>query len=49
MTPTTREELMSTLSELSEHCPQVRLGQLIANSCGVGLRTLETPPPVPSG
>jgi hypothetical protein len=43
MTPTTREELILTLSELSEHCPQVRLGQLIAN-----LATLAKGPQVES-
>ena len=43
MTPTIREELLATLSELSEHCPQVRLGQLIAN-----LATLAKGPQVES-
>jgi len=43
MTPNTREELLTVLAELTEHCPQVRLGQLIAN-----LATLAKGPQVES-
>lgn len=31
MTNDTRRELLNVLSEISEQCPEVRLGQLIAN------------------
>ena len=31
MTSQTRRELLEVLSDLSEQCPEVRLGQLIAN------------------
>lgn len=31
MTNETRQELLRVLGELSEQCPEVRLGQLIAN------------------
>jgi hypothetical protein len=31
MTSQTRRELLEVLRELSEQCPEVRLGQLIAN------------------
>ena len=31
MTNETRRELLQVLGELSEQCPEVRLGQLIAN------------------
>ena len=31
MTSQTRRELLQVLSDLSEQCPEVRLGQLIAN------------------
>lgn len=31
MTHETRQELLHVLGELSEQCPEVRLGQLIAN------------------
>jgi len=31
MTNQTRRELLQVLDELSEQCPEVRLGQLIAN------------------
>ena len=31
MTQKTRQELLQVIGELSEECPEVRLGQLIAN------------------
>ncbi len=31
MTSETRRELLQVLGELSEQCPEVRLGQMIAN------------------
>ena len=31
MTDQTRQELLAILSELSEYCPDVRLGQLLTN------------------
>jgi hypothetical protein len=41
MTNETRRELLHILGELSEQCPEVRLGQLLAN-----LRTLAKGPTV---
>lgn len=31
MTTSTRQEVLRVLAELSEHCPEMRFGQLIAN------------------
>lgn len=40
---TTREKLFSVLAELSQHCPEVRVGQLLSN-----LATLARGPQVES-